>query len=57
KITEGVGLVLCGDLKVLIDSPEVNDVGNELTTAVQLIAFLKKQIVDSRRPKLVVNGF
>ncbi|GJT10457.1 retrotransposon protein, putative, ty1-copia subclass [Tanacetum coccineum] len=32
-------------------------VGNELTTAVQLIAFLKKQIADSRRPKLVVNGF
>ncbi|GJX91058.1 putative reverse transcriptase, RNA-dependent DNA polymerase [Tanacetum coccineum] len=30
-------------------------VGNELTTAVQLIAFLKKQISDSRRPKLVVN--
>ncbi|GKC72027.1 hypothetical protein Tco_1117910 [Tanacetum coccineum] len=115
----GVGLVLWGDLKVLIDSPEVNDgsdvwknqntwiiqswklysstgihvletvsghvlhmfvdkryplsvnliermlehqleicrdtVGNELTTAVQLIAFLKKQISDSRRPKLVVN--
>ncbi|GKF26094.1 hypothetical protein Tco_0081988, partial [Tanacetum coccineum] len=73
----GVGLVLWGDLKVLMDSPEVNDVGglvvhmfvdkkyplsvnlieqmldhqleichdtvgNELTTAVQLIAFLKK---------------
>ncbi|GJU27110.1 hypothetical protein Tco_1165731 [Tanacetum coccineum] len=118
---EGVGLVLWGDLKVLIDSPEVNDgsdvwknqntwsiqswklysysgvhvletvdglvlhmfvdkkyplsvnliermldhqleichgqEGNELTTAVQLIAFLKKQISDSRRPKLVVNGF
>ncbi|GKB95754.1 putative ribonuclease H-like domain-containing protein, partial [Tanacetum coccineum] len=118
----GVGLVLWGDLKVLIDSPEVNDgsdvwknqntwiiqswklysstgihvletvsglvlhmfvdkryplsvnliermldhqleicrdtVGNELTTAVQLIAFLKKQISDSRRPKIVVNvGF
>ncbi|GKC73400.1 hypothetical protein Tco_1119283, partial [Tanacetum coccineum] len=104
----GVGLVLWGDLKVLIDSPEVNDgsdvrknqntwsiqswklysysgvhvlsmdlfyilfllscqliermldhqleichdtVGNELTTAVQLIAFLKKQISNSRRPK------
>ncbi|GJS88221.1 hypothetical protein Tco_0770857 [Tanacetum coccineum] len=84
-----VGLVLLGDLKVLIDSPEGNDgsdtvsglmlhmfvdkryplsvnliermldhqleicrdtVGNELTTAVQLIAFLKKQISDSRRP-------
>ncbi|GJR37590.1 hypothetical protein Tco_1213274 [Tanacetum coccineum] len=27
-------------------------VGNELTTAVQLIAFLKKQISDSRRPKV-----
>ncbi|GJY84996.1 hypothetical protein Tco_0499022 [Tanacetum coccineum] len=87
----GVGLVLWGDLKVLIDSPEVNDgsdtvsgivlhmfvdkryplsvnviermlehqleicrdtVGNELTTAVQLIAFLKKQISDSRHPKV-----
>ncbi|GJQ95093.1 hypothetical protein Tco_0006232 [Tanacetum coccineum] len=112
----GVGLVLWGDLKVLMDSPEVNDgsdvwknqhtwsiqswklysysgvhvletvnglvvhmfvdkkyplsvnliermldhqleichetVGNELTTAVQLIAFLKKQISDSRRPKV-----
>ncbi|GKC84345.1 hypothetical protein Tco_1140062 [Tanacetum coccineum] len=111
-----VGLVLWGDLKVLMDSPEVNDgsdvwknqhtwsiqswklysysgvhvletvsglvvhmfvdkkyplsvnliermldhqleichgtVGNELTTAVQLIAFLKKQISDSRRPKV-----
>ncbi|GJT77629.1 anticodon-binding aminoacyl-tRNA synthetase, class 1a [Tanacetum coccineum] len=118
----GVGLVLWGDLKVLLDSPEVNDgsdvwknqntwiiqswklysstgihvletvsglvlhmfvdkkyplsvnliermldhqleisrdtVGNELTTAVQLIAFLKKQISESRRPKIVVNvGF
>ncbi|GKB46647.1 hypothetical protein Tco_0897400 [Tanacetum coccineum] len=116
KQAEGVGLVLWGDLKVLIDSPEVNDgsevwkhqntwniqswklysysgvhvleivgglvihmfvdkkyplsvnliermldhqleicqdtVGNELTTAVQLIAFLKKQIADSRRPKV-----
>ncbi|GJV29086.1 hypothetical protein Tco_1385534 [Tanacetum coccineum] len=112
----GVGLVLWGDLKVLIDSPEVNDgsdvwqnqntwsiqswklysyfgvhvletvhglvvhmfvdkkyplsinliermldhqleicqdtVGNELTTAVQLIAFLKKQISDLRHPKV-----
>ncbi|GKB85422.1 hypothetical protein Tco_0957694, partial [Tanacetum coccineum] len=86
-----VGLVLLGDLKVLIDSPEGNDgsdtvsglmlhmfvdkryplsvnliermldhqleifrntVGNELTTVVQLIAFLKKQISDSRRPKV-----
>ncbi|GKD89016.1 hypothetical protein Tco_1364523, partial [Tanacetum coccineum] len=93
-----VGLVLWGDHKVLIDSPEVNDgsdvwknqhiwiiqswklysstgihvletvsglvvhmfvdtVGNELTTAVQLNAFLKKQISDSRRLKLVVTGF
>ncbi|GJV06611.1 hypothetical protein Tco_1344267 [Tanacetum coccineum] len=116
KQAEGVGLVLWGDLKVLIDSPEVNDgsdvwknqntwsiqswklysysgvhvletvdglvlhmfvdkkyplsvnliermldhqleiyydtVGNELTTAVQLIAFLKKQIFDSWRPKV-----
>ncbi|GKA51897.1 putative ribonuclease H-like domain-containing protein [Tanacetum coccineum] len=115
----GVGLVLWGDLKVLIDSPEVNDgsdvwknqntwiiqswklysstgihvletvsglvlhmfvnkkyplsvnlieqifdhqleisrdtVGNELTTAIQLIAFLKKQISDSRRPKTVFS--
>ncbi|GJT56058.1 hypothetical protein Tco_0991112 [Tanacetum coccineum] len=115
KPAEGVGLVLWGDLKVLIDSPEVNDggdmwknqntwsiqswklysysgvhvletvdglvlhmfvdkkypltvnliermldhqleighkqEGNALTTAVQLIAFLKKQISDSRRPK------
>ncbi|GJZ35007.1 hypothetical protein Tco_0580824 [Tanacetum coccineum] len=87
KKAAGVGLVLWGDLKVLMDSPEVNDVGglvvhmfvnkkyplsfnliermldhqleichetvgNELTTAVQLIAFLKKQIADSRRPKV-----
>ncbi|GJW46410.1 hypothetical protein Tco_0078056 [Tanacetum coccineum] len=116
KQAAGVGLVLWGDLKVLMDSPEVNDgsdvwknqhtwniqswklysysgvhvletvgglvvhmfvdkkyplsvnliermldhqleicqetVGNELTTAVQLIAFLKKQISDSRRPKV-----
>ncbi|GKD91018.1 hypothetical protein Tco_1366525 [Tanacetum coccineum] len=115
KKAEGVGLVLSGDLKILMDSPEVNDgsdfwknqhtwsiqnwklysfsgvhvletvsglvihmfvdkkyplsinliermldhqleichgtVGNELTTAVQLIAFLKKQISDSKRPK------
>ncbi|GJX08419.1 hypothetical protein Tco_0196351 [Tanacetum coccineum] len=28
-------------------------VGNELTTAVQLIAFLKKQISDSKRPKVI----
>ncbi|GKF36476.1 hypothetical protein Tco_0113234 [Tanacetum coccineum] len=28
--------------------------GNELTTAVQLIAFLKKQISDSKRPKVHV---
>ncbi|GJT81871.1 anticodon-binding aminoacyl-tRNA synthetase, class 1a [Tanacetum coccineum] len=116
KKAAGVGLVLWGDLKVLMDSPEVNDgsdvwknqhtwriqswklysfsgvhvletvsglvlhmfvdkkyplsvnliermldhqleichgtMGNELTTAVQLIAFLKKQISDSRRPKV-----
>ncbi|GJV67854.1 anticodon-binding aminoacyl-tRNA synthetase, class 1a [Tanacetum coccineum] len=116
KQAAGVGLVLWGDLKVLIDSPEVNDGsdvwknqhtwsiqswklysysgvhvletvgglvvhmfvdkkyplsvnliermldhqleichgtgGNELTTAVQLIAFLKRQISDSRRPKV-----
>ncbi|GKF04533.1 hypothetical protein Tco_0035201 [Tanacetum coccineum] len=30
-------------------------VGNKLTTTVQLIAFLKKQIVDSRRPKILVR--
>ncbi|GJZ31663.1 hypothetical protein Tco_0576710 [Tanacetum coccineum] len=117
KPAEGVGLVLWGDLKVLIDSLEVNDggdvwknqhtwsiqswklysysgvhvletvdglvlhmfvdkkypltvnliermldhqleighkqEGNVLTTAVQLIAFLKKQISDSRRPKVI----
>ncbi|GKA93162.1 hypothetical protein Tco_0815148 [Tanacetum coccineum] len=116
KKAEGVGLVLWGDLQILMDSPEVNDgsdfwknqhtwsiqswklysfsgvhvletvsglvihmfvdkkyplsinliermldhqleichgtVGNELTTAVQLIAFLKKQISDSKRPKV-----
>ncbi|GJZ10401.1 hypothetical protein Tco_0545160, partial [Tanacetum coccineum] len=116
KKAEGVGLVLWGDLKVLMDSPEVNDgsdvwknqhtwsiqswklysfsgvhvletvsglvlhmfvdkkyplsvnliermldhqleichgtVGNELTNAVQLIAFLKTQISDSKRPKV-----
>ncbi|GJU14714.1 hypothetical protein Tco_1142680 [Tanacetum coccineum] len=125
KKAAGVGLVLWGDLKVLMDSPEVNDgsdvwknqhtwriqswklysfsgvhvletvgglvlhmfmdkkyplsvnliermldhqleichgsVGNELTTAVQLIAFLKKQISDSKRPKVHdcprVNGY
>ncbi|GJR96198.1 hypothetical protein Tco_0268372 [Tanacetum coccineum] len=123
KKAEGVGLVLWGDLKILMDSPEVNDgsdfwknqhtwsirnwklysfsgvhvletvsglvihmfvdkkyplainliermldhqleichgpVGNELTTAVQLIAFLKKQISDSNRPKVhewVINS-
>ncbi|GJR83380.1 hypothetical protein Tco_0154165 [Tanacetum coccineum] len=123
KKAEGVGLVLWGDLKILMDSPEVNDgsdfwknqhtwsiqnwklysfsgvhvletvsglvihmfvdkkypltinliermldhqleichgtVGNELTTAVQLIAFLKKQISDSKRPKVhewVINS-
>ncbi|GKC62321.1 hypothetical protein Tco_1094919, partial [Tanacetum coccineum] len=113
---EGVGLVLWGDLKILMDSPEVNDgsdfwknqhtwsiqswklysfsgvhvsktvsgliilmfmdkkypltinliermldhqleichgiMGNEFTTAVQLIAFLKKQMSDSKRPKV-----
>ncbi|GJU27113.1 hypothetical protein Tco_1165734 [Tanacetum coccineum] len=113
---EGVGLVLWGDLKVLIDSPEANDgsdvwknqntwsiqswklysysgvhvletvdglvlhmfvdkkyplsvnlieknarssagnlsrnSGNRTTTTVQLISFLKKQISDSRRPKV-----
>ncbi|GJX18041.1 synaptobrevin, longin-like domain protein [Tanacetum coccineum] len=116
KQAAGVGLVLWGDLKHLMDSPKVNDgsdvwknqhtwsiqswklysysgvhvletvgglvvhmfvdkkyplsvnliermldhqleichdtVGNELTTAVQLISFLKKQISDSRRPKV-----
>ncbi|GKB09809.1 hypothetical protein Tco_0843732 [Tanacetum coccineum] len=123
KRAEGVGLVLWGDLYILMDSPEVNDssdflknqhtwsiqnwklysfsgvhvletvsglvihmfvdkkypltinliermldhqleichgtVGNELTTAVQLIAFLKKQISDSKRPKVhewVINS-
>ncbi|GJU54350.1 hypothetical protein Tco_1228064 [Tanacetum coccineum] len=121
KKAEGVGL--WGDLKILMDSPKVNDgsdfwknqhtwsiqnwklysfsgvhvletvsglvihmfvdkkypltinliermldhqleichgtVGNELTTAVQLIAFLKKQISDSKRPKVhewVINS-
>ncbi|GJT07639.1 putative ribonuclease H-like domain-containing protein [Tanacetum coccineum] len=121
----GVGLVLWGDLKVLMDSPEVNDgsdiwknqhtrhiqswklysfsgvhvletvsglvlhmfvdkkyplsvnliermldhqleichgsVGNKLTTVVQLIAFLRKQISDSKRTKVHdcprVNGY
>ncbi|GJZ91699.1 hypothetical protein Tco_0663764 [Tanacetum coccineum] len=119
KKAEGVGLVLWGDLYILMDSPEVNagsdfwknqhtwsiqnwkliffylcssvletvsgtgityvcgqrkyphtyqtlidvlldhqleichgTVGNELTTAVQLIAFLKKQISDSKRPEV-----
>ncbi|GJX07691.1 hypothetical protein Tco_0195623 [Tanacetum coccineum] len=90
KKAEGVGLALWRDLKILMDSPEVNDgktvsglvihmfvdkkypltlnliermldhqleichgtVGNQLTTAVQLIAFLKKQIFDSKRPKV-----
>ncbi|GJZ76458.1 hypothetical protein Tco_0641130 [Tanacetum coccineum] len=97
KKAEGVGLALWGDLKILMDSPEVNDgkivsglvihmfvdkkypltlnliermldhqleichgtVGNQLTTAVQLIAFLKKQIFDSKRPKVhewVINS-
>ncbi|GJV87933.1 hypothetical protein Tco_1531871 [Tanacetum coccineum] len=113
KEADGVGLILWGDLRVLIDSPEVDDgsefwksqhnwriqswklysfsgihvletvsglviymfvdkkypltvklmermldyqleighgaVGNELTTAVQLVKFLKKQITDSKR--------
>ncbi|GJS37216.1 hypothetical protein Tco_0535598 [Tanacetum coccineum] len=87
KKAAGVSLVLWGELKVLMDSPEVNDVsglvlhmfvdkkyplsvnliermldhqleichetvGNELTIAVQLIPFLKKQISNSRRPKV-----
>ncbi|GKC97420.1 hypothetical protein Tco_1167695 [Tanacetum coccineum] len=123
KKDERVGLVLWGDLWILMDSPEANDgsdfwknqhtwsiqnwklysfsgvhvletvsglvihmfvdnkypltinliermldhqleichgtVGNELTTAVQLIAFLKKQISDSKRPKVhewVINS-
>ncbi|GJR14698.1 hypothetical protein Tco_0797350 [Tanacetum coccineum] len=86
---------LMRNLKILMDSPEVNDgisglvihmfvdkkypltinliermlnhqleichgtVGNELTTTVQLIAFLKKQISDSKRPKVhewVINS-
>ncbi|GKD78874.1 hypothetical protein Tco_1341495, partial [Tanacetum coccineum] len=37
----------------------VGDMGNELTTAVQLIAFLKKQIFDSKCPKVhewVINS-
>ncbi|GJU35412.1 putative ribonuclease H-like domain-containing protein [Tanacetum coccineum] len=62
KKAEGVGLVLLGDLQILMDSPEVNDgiSGQILSTeykwsmnltAVQLIAFLKKQISDSKRPK------
>ncbi|GKA91242.1 hypothetical protein Tco_0813112 [Tanacetum coccineum] len=85
KEADGVGLILWGDLRVLIDSPKVDDdisglviymfvdkkypltvklmermldyqleighgaVGNELTTAVQLVKFLKKQIADSKR--------
>ncbi|GJX60573.1 hypothetical protein Tco_0291963 [Tanacetum coccineum] len=121
KKAEGVGLVLWGDLQILMDSPEVNDgsdfwknqhtwsiqtwklysfsgvhvletvedslihmfvdkkypltinliermldhqleichgtVGNELTNAVQLISFLKKQISDSKRPKCDINIF
>ncbi|GJU70274.1 hypothetical protein Tco_1256533 [Tanacetum coccineum] len=74
KKAAGVGLVLWGDLKVLMDSPEVND-GSDvwknqhtwkiqswklysfsgihvLETVIQLIAFLKKQISDSRHPKV-----
>ncbi|GJV35895.1 hypothetical protein Tco_1408372 [Tanacetum coccineum] len=72
KEADGVGLILWGDLRVLVYSPEVDDgnkkypltvklmermldyqleighgaVGNELTTAVQLVKFLKKQIAD-----------
>ncbi|GJW86408.1 hypothetical protein Tco_0161748 [Tanacetum coccineum] len=49
----GVGSCSFGEiLMVFYSSPEVECVGNELTTAVQLIAFLKKQISDSRRPKV-----
>ncbi|GJU62949.1 putative reverse transcriptase domain-containing protein [Tanacetum coccineum] len=84
KEADGVGLILWGDLWVLIDSPEVDDgisglviymfvdkkypltvklmermldyqleighgvVGNELTTAVQLVKFLKKPIAYSK---------
>ncbi|GJU20417.1 hypothetical protein Tco_1153759 [Tanacetum coccineum] len=39
-------------LEVEIDGIGNDTVGNELTTAVQLIAFLKKQISDSRCPKV-----
>ncbi|GJT25085.1 putative reverse transcriptase domain-containing protein [Tanacetum coccineum] len=89
KKAAGLGLVLWGDLKVLMDSPETISglvlhmfvdkkyplsvnliermldhqleichgiVGNELTTTVQLIAFLKKQISDSKRPKVAAFG-
>ncbi|GJZ15574.1 hypothetical protein Tco_0551251 [Tanacetum coccineum] len=91
KKVEGLGLVLLGDLQILMDSLELvvwlyiclwtkkyplsvnliermldhqleichGTVGNELTTAVQLIAFLKKQISDSMRPKVhewVINS-
>ncbi|GJT94583.1 hypothetical protein Tco_1090101 [Tanacetum coccineum] len=84
KEADRVGLILWGDLRVLIDLPEVDDgisslviymfvdkkypltvklmegmldyqleighgaVGNELTTVVQLVKFLKKQIADSK---------
>ncbi|GKF17222.1 hypothetical protein Tco_0062140, partial [Tanacetum coccineum] len=84
---EGTGLILWGELKVLIDSPEENDVnglvlymfvdkkyplsvkfmermldhqleidresiGNELTTTIQLVKFLKQQIADSKRSEV-----
>ncbi|GKD22528.1 hypothetical protein Tco_1224231, partial [Tanacetum coccineum] len=56
KKVEGVGLVLSGDLKIWMLDHQLEichgTVGNELTTAVQLIAFLKKQISDSKRPKV-----
>ncbi|GJZ33621.1 hypothetical protein Tco_0579057 [Tanacetum coccineum] len=86
KKAEGVGLLLWGDLGILMESPEKNDgsefwqrqhtwniqswklyafpgihiletleigrgaVGNELTTAVQLVKFLKQQIAASKAP-------
>ncbi|GJU94028.1 hypothetical protein Tco_1318784 [Tanacetum coccineum] len=78
KKAEGVGLVLSGDLQILMDSPEVNDGSdfwkNQHTWSIQnwklysfsgvhvletLIAFLKKQISDSKRPKVhdwVINS-
>ncbi|GJS61986.1 hypothetical protein Tco_0656770 [Tanacetum coccineum] len=49
KKAEGVGHILWGNLRILMDSPEVDDgMGNELTTAVQLVKFLKQQIADSK---------